>query len=209
MVQVSGFLQVLQQKSMKSSSNNLIGGSIYLPISETNMAKRLGVFLDVNNLYYCLNKQYNRRKLDYEKYLEFLQDLGELQTAIAYGTQVNNQARGFIHCLRQTGYQTKFKTIRNTNDRQPSWDVGITIDVVNMADRLDLVVIGSANRDLLPVVAWCMDRGLDVIVVACGIAKELKQRATSFIEIPASLLEDQESKSRRQREMDTRKDLQL
>lgn len=173
------------------------------------MAKRLGVFLDVNNLYYCIGKQYNRRKLDYEKYLNFLRDLGELQTAIAYGTQVNNQARGFIHCLRQTGFQTKFKSIRSTGERQPNWDVGIVIDVVNMADRLDLVVLGSSNRELAPVVAWCMDRGIDVIVVACGIPKELKNKATSFIEIPESLLEDQESKNRRQREVDSRKDVQV
>ena len=58
--------------------------------------KRIGVFVDVSNIYYCIGKKYEYRKLDYRKYLDFITDLGELVKVIAYGSQMSNEAAGFI-----------------------------------------------------------------------------------------------------------------
>lgn len=157
--------------------------------------KRIGVFVDVSNLYYCINKKFEKRKLDYRKYLAYVKDLGEVTRAIAYGCHVNDEAKGFIHCLRETGYQTKFKAVKSYHGetglrRKADWDVGIAIDIVRMIDRFDMLVLGTADGDLEPAVEWCMSQGKDVLVLACGISKDLKERATEFIEIPESFLED-------------------
>lgn len=157
--------------------------------------KRIGVFVDVSNLYYCIGKKYDNKKLDYRKYLDFIRDLGELTKVIAYGSQLNNEAAGFIHCLQKTGFQTKFKTVKSFSNeqelrRKADWDVGIAMDVVNMIDRFDLIILGTADGDLEPCVDWAIRRGVDVIVLACGISRDLKERATQHIEIPESLLED-------------------
>lgn len=157
--------------------------------------KRIGVFVDVSNIYYCIGKKYEFRKLDYRKYLEFIQGFGELSKVIAYGSQMNNEAAGFIHCLQKIGFQTKFKGVKTFNQepdlrRKADWDVGITMDIVSMVDRFDMIVLGTADGDLEPVVDWAIRKGLDVLVLACGISKDLKERATEFIEIPETLLED-------------------
>lgn len=149
--------------------------------------KRLGVFLDVGNLYYCIGKKYDKRKLDYRKYLAFLKEIGESVRATAYGCQMNNEATGFIHCLKAIGLQTKFKTVKTHRD---DWDVGIAIDMVRMLDRVDTIILGSADSDLAPAVEYAVQAGVEVIVIACGISKDLKDAATDFIEIPESLLED-------------------
>ena len=158
--------------------------------------KRIGVFVDVSNLYYCIHKKYKGRKLDYRKYLAFIKDLGDMQVAIAYGSQMNNQASAFVYCLKAIGFNTKFKspkTYVNLGEtgirRKADWDVGIAIDIVKMIDRLDMVILGSGDGDMLPVVEWAMDKGVDVVVLASGISRDLKDKATKFIEIPESLLE--------------------
>jgi uncharacterized LabA/DUF88 family protein len=160
--------------------------------------KRIGVFVDVSNIYYCVGKKYEYRKLDYRKYLDFIRDFGELTKVIAYGSQLSNEAAGFIHCLEKTGFQTKFKTVKSfssddTLKRKADWDVGIAMDIVSMIDRFDMIVLGSADGDLEPVVDWAIRRGVDVVVLACGISRDLKEQATKFIEIPESLLEEKEN----------------
>ncbi len=157
--------------------------------------KRIGVFVDVSNLYYCVGKKFLKRKLDYRKYLHFVADIGEVVKAVAYGSQVGEEAKGFIYCLNETGFQTKFKAVKSYHEeaglrRKADWDVGIAIDIVRMIERFDMVILGTADGDLEPIVDWCMDQGVDVLVLACGISKDLKDRATSFIEIPESLLEE-------------------
>ena len=163
--------------------------------------KRIGIFVDVSNLYYCIGKKYEYRKLDYRKYLDFVTDFGELVKVIAYGSQLSNEAAGFIHCLEKTGFQTKFKTVKTFNSenelrRKADWDVGIAMDIVNMIDRFDMIILGTADGDLEPVVDWAIRRGVDVVILACGISRDLKEKATQFIEIPESLLEDKKSEAK-------------
>lgn len=154
--------------------------------------KRIGVFVDVSNLYYCIGKKYDYRKLDYRKYLDFIGDLGEIVKSIAYGSQMSDEAIGFIHCLEKVGFQTKFKPVKTYSPdsrRKADWDVGIAMDIVRMVDRFDMLILGTADGDLEPVVKWATEQGVDVIVLACGVSRELKTRATKYIEIPESLLE--------------------
>jgi len=162
--------------------------------------KRLGVFLDVSNLYYCIQKKFPKRKLDYRKYKRFIEDLGEIQQAIAYGAQMSSQADGFIYCLQQMGFHTKFKAPKvypgegENVKRKADWDVGIAMDVVNMIDRFDMIILGTGDGDMLPLVEWCMRKGVDVVILATGISRDLKKQATKAIEIPESLLESKKPK---------------
>lgn len=150
--------------------------------------KRIGLYVDVSNIYYCIGKKFDKRKLDYKKYLEYVKDLGQLDAAIAYGCHMKNEAYGFIHCLKELGYTTKFKTLRGLR-RKASWGANIAVDIVQNLDALDLVVIGSADEDLKPIVTYCIEKGKTVLVLACGISKDLKESASEFVEIPESFLE--------------------
>jgi uncharacterized LabA/DUF88 family protein len=161
--------------------------------------KSIAIFADVSNIYYCLRKKFGpERKLDYGKYLEYVKKLGEIHEAVAYGAQMGNEARGFIFCLEQLGFTAKYKTPKTYQNegrirRKADWDVGITIDMVNQADRVDIMVLGTADGDLAPAAEWVQARGVKVIVLASGISRELKNIATEWIEIPESMLETTET----------------
>lgn len=161
--------------------------------------KRIGVFVDVSNLYYCLRKKYGR-KLNYKKYVEFIEPMGTIAQAIAYGAKKKDDTEtvNFINYLKHAGFWPKYKEPKSFNNvtstaSKADWDVGIAIDIVSMCDRLDLVVLGTADGDLEPVVKWLRTKGIDVIVLACNISRDLKSTATKWIEIPESLLVEQES----------------
>jgi uncharacterized LabA/DUF88 family protein len=156
--------------------------------------KSLGVFVDVNNIYSCVNKRFEARKLDYQKYLSKTlsilpgSDYG-LYRAFAYGTQLQDEASVFINALRHYGFEPKYRTPKHF-DRKVDWNVGISMDVVRVMDKLDIVVLGSSNADLVPLIDWTKERGILCIVHACNIPKALRDSADRWIEITEDLLED-------------------
>lgn len=155
------------------------------------------VFADVSNLYYCIGRKYDGRKLDYERLFARVRDFGTVQRAFAYGTQVNQEASNFISCLRKLGYTTKYKQPKMSDTpgeekkviRKADWDVGIAMDAVRMSDKVDTIILCSSDPDLVPLVEWIKDQGIRCIVLACGISRELKEVADQYFEIDAELLE--------------------
>lgn len=172
--------------------------------------KRIGIFADVSNLYYCIGMKYADRKLDYAAYLKFVKELGRLHVAYAYGAQLENEAMGFIHCLKNIGFTPKYKTPKTYRSsgqtkHKADWDVGIAIDIVMNVHNLDMIVLGSADGDLCPVVEWAQKHSTQVIILACGISKDLRDLADRAIEIPESLLEKKNAKPIRRSVSDSRK----
>lgn len=147
--------------------------------------KRVGIFVDVSDLYHRLCRRYRGRKLDYQKFYNFVSDFGQIVQAQAYGSQTKSGASRFISAIKSVGFYPKYKEEANYN-----WNVGIAIDILTMADRLDMVVIASSSGELEPVVKWCRDHGIDVVVFGCGVAQSVSDVANESIEIPESLLEN-------------------
>lgn len=158
------------------------------------MSKRLGVFADVSNLYYCTEKAYGK-KIDYKKYLEFLKELGEVKFAIAYVSVLGNQSDGFIHALKELGFEIKAKVPKEYRmdngciKRKCDADVAIALDMVDKSPAMDMCILGSADGDLTPAVDWLRVRNVPTIIFASGISAELAKSAKSAIEIPPSVLQ--------------------
>jgi len=154
------------------------------------MSRRIGLFVDISNLYAQVWRTYKRR-LDYQKFYEYVEKLGCIQTATAYGCQKHNEAEGFRFALEQIGFSTKYKRPRmpNTGILRADWDVTLALDVVNSSNLLDCLVLGSADKSLIPLILWCKDQGIMVIVLASGIGQSIQRASSKWIEIPESLLE--------------------
>ena len=153
--------------------------------------KKVAIFVDVSNLYYCIGKRYEARKLDYRKYLDLCQtDFGEVYQAYAYGSYSGDKANSFISFLKKINFTCKFKE-RGEDKYRANWNAAIAVDVVNIVDRVDTVILGSADPNLLPVIEWAKAKGVSVIIIASNINHILKQACNQFIEIPEELLEDE------------------
>ena len=157
------------------------------------MPKQIGIFVDVSNLYYCIKNKY-KKKLDYGKYWNYIQDFGTIVIAKAYGAQVNNQAVGFIHCLKTVGFEPIFHSPKSFRDeagaisKKANYDTQITVDIIENMEKLDIIVIGSADSDFVPLGDVLIKRGKKIIIFACKISRDFDDRFLC-IEIPESLLE--------------------
>ncbi len=155
--------------------------------------KNVGVFVDVSDFYYRIQRRFSGAKLDFEKYFLEASGYGKVYRAFAYGMQVNHEAAGFIKCIQASGFEAKYKRpkiikVNGREIKQCDWGVGITIDVVSLTDKLDTVILGVSNPDFIPLVRWIRDQGKEVIVFASCLPKTLKDSANKAFEITADML---------------------
>jgi len=152
---------------------------------------RVGIFVDVANVYYCISKKFPNRKLDYQKYV---QATGKEATyAAAYGTLMSDKVIAFITALKHIGFQTFFRRGRIVNERmlKVEWAVGLAVNAISKIDELDEYIIGSSDPELIPLVDYLKSKGKIVHVFACGINRGLKEHANTFTEIEESVLEEE------------------
>ena len=152
--------------------------------------QRVGVFLDVSNLYLSA-LEYYRRQLDYERLTETALNGRVLATALAYNVDSAwGDKSAFYEMLRGIGYEirTKDLVVRADGSMKGDWDVGIAADIIERLDRLDVVILGSGDGDFLPVVQKAQARGVAVEVYAFpNTAVALKEEA-DYYPIDESLL---------------------
>jgi uncharacterized LabA/DUF88 family protein len=157
--------------------------------------KRILLVADISNLYYCIGRRFNGRKLDYKKLMEKAVGANELYRAIAYGAEMHDEAVHFKAALRNCGFEPKYKipnsykTLDKEIKHKADWDVGMAMDVVTMLDNVDIVVYATADGDLAPNLEYVKFKGKQSLVLACGISKDLKSIADRYIEITEDMLE--------------------
>ncbi len=159
--------------------------------------KNIGVFVDVSDFYYRIQRKFDGTKLDYGKYLFRIKTWGNVFKALAYGMQQENEASGFIKCLRSHGFETKFKRpkIIRINDReikQCDWGSQVVIDIVRLIEKLDIIVLGVSNPDYIPLIKWIRDQGKEVLIFGSCIPKSLRDTANNIIEIDEELLQEKD-----------------
>ncbi len=111
--------------------------------------KRIAVFVDVQNIYYT-TKQAFGRSFDYRKFWEDLKFMGDIVLANAYAIESDNDGQQrFQSALRAIGFEVKLKPFiqRRDGSAKGDWDVGITLDVVDAAASVDVVVLLSGDGD--------------------------------------------------------------
>ena len=154
--------------------------------------QRVGVFVDVQNVYYSAKHQF-RGKLHFAKLLETIVRERQLVRAISYIVQTPDiDQSNFIAMLLQNGYEVRAKALRLRADgtAKGDWDMGIAIDTMAMAERLDVVALVSGDGDFTDLVNMLKAKGLRVEVYSFpySTAEELRTASTEFYPIGPELL---------------------
>jgi len=161
--------------------------------------KSVALFVDIANLYYCIERKWPGRRLDYTAYKSRLVGEDVTYKAIAYGLQYeNNDYTAFATVLKHLGFIPKYKRPRvfkdpksgQNIDRRTSWAMGMAMDVVDAvhSNKVDEVIIGSSEGDLAPLVRWIQDHGVKVRIVSCGISRDLVRACSNCIELTEDFL---------------------
>lgn len=156
--------------------------------------KRIAVFVDVQNIYYT-TKQAFARSFDYRKFWEDLEFMGDIVLANAYAIDSDNLGQQkFQSALRAIGFEVKLKPYiqRRDGSAKGDWDVGITLDVVDAAPLVDVVVLLSGDGDfslLLDKVRRDYAVATHVYGVKSLTARGLIESADRFISIDTQFLQ--------------------
>lgn len=130
--------------------------------------QRVGVFIDVQNMYYSARHLYNA-KVNFGNILETAVGNRKLIRAIAYAVKTKTgEEKVFIEALEKLGLETREKELMIYDGvKKADWDVGICIDTISIADRLDVIVLVSGDGDFIPLVQYLkMNKGCRVEVMA-------------------------------------------
>jgi uncharacterized LabA/DUF88 family protein len=155
--------------------------------------KKIAIFSDVQNIYYTTREAY-KRQFNYRELWRVISELGEIVTANAYAIDKGDeQQQKFQSALRHIGFDIKLKPYiqRRDGTAKGDWDVGITIDVLEAAKDVDLVVLLSGDGDfdlLLLKISQTYNVETMVFGVPTLTANSLMNAARKFIAIEDDLL---------------------
>ncbi len=149
--------------------------------------QRVGVFIDTSNLYHSAKNLY-KRKVNFGAVLKDAVAGRKLVRATAY--VITSEAGGeqsFFDALTKLGIETKTKELQifSGGAKKGDWDVGITVDAIKMAPRLDAVVLVAGDGDFIPLVEYLQGMLVQVEVVSFGksTSMKLKDVADDFIDL--------------------------
>jgi uncharacterized LabA/DUF88 family protein len=111
--------------------------------------KKIAIFADVQNIYYTCRDTF-ARQFNYQALLDRVARGGEITTAIAYAIERGDEKQHkFQDALRSMGFVVKLKPYiqRSDGSAKGDWDVGIAIDVMELAITVDVVVLLSGDGD--------------------------------------------------------------
>jgi len=131
--------------------------------------QRVGVLVDVQNMYYSAKSIHNK-KTDFQEILKVAGAGRKIVRATAYCiTTKEGTEEKFIESLRKANYEIKAKELQIFKDgaKKGDWDVGIAIDAIKLANNLDVIVIVSGDGDYIPLVKYLQfNQGVQVEIMA-------------------------------------------
>jgi uncharacterized LabA/DUF88 family protein len=116
--------------------------------------QRVGVFVDVQNLYYSARNVY-KSKVDFRAILKEAIKGRNLIRAIAYVIRADvKDEENFFGALKNLGYEVKEKDLQvfYGGAKKGDWDIGIAMDLIELAPKLDTVILVSGDGDFVPLV---------------------------------------------------------
>ncbi len=151
--------------------------------------QRVGVFIDTSNLYHSAKNLY-KRKVNFGAVLKDAVAGRKLVRAIAYLiTAEGGEEQGFFDALNKLGIETKIKDLQvfAGGAKKGDWDIGMAVDAMKMASRLDAVVLVTGDGDFVPLVEY-MQTMTQVEVISFGksASMRLKEQADDFLDLSAN-----------------------
>jgi len=153
-----------------------------------NLNQRVGVFVDVSNMYHSARHLYDAR-VNFGAILREAVGGRQLIRAIAYVVSADiEQEKDFFKALELSGFEVKQKELQvfAGGAKKGDWDVGITVDAITLAQRLDVVILVSGDGDYVPLVEYLRRNTgckVEIIAFAKSASKKLIEEADEFVDL--------------------------
>ncbi|OGY64016.1 MAG: hypothetical protein A3B92_04175 [Candidatus Harrisonbacteria bacterium RIFCSPHIGHO2_02_FULL_42_16] len=176
--------------------------------------QRVGIFVDIQNLYHSSKNLYKAR-VNYKELMKELIAGRQLITAIAYVVKSegiveetprprsyqNNEKSSspeasFFDALIKNGLELRSKDLQvyPGGMKKADWDVGMAVDAIRMSDLLDVIILVTGDGDFVPLVEylkWGRGRTVEVAAFGRSASGKIREAADEFIDLeklPKTLL---------------------
>ena len=111
--------------------------------------EQIAILVDVQNIYYTTRQAFNRQ-FDYTAFWNSVTADREVIAANAYAIEPSSSKQAsFQRILTDIGFDVKRKPYiqRRDGSAKGDWDVGITLDMIELAEQADTIVLASGDGD--------------------------------------------------------------
>ena len=149
--------------------------------------QRVGVFVDCQNLYYSAKNLYGK-KVNFANILESGVNGRKLIRAFCYVINAEIQGESTFHeALAHIGFDVRAKDLQTFygGAKKGDWDIGIAMDIMRYANKLDVVVLVSGDGDFQDLLEHVKALGCRTEVIGFGktSSSKLKNTADFFLDM--------------------------
>ena len=149
--------------------------------------QRVGVLIDVQNLYHSAKNLYQAR-VNFGEILKLAVSKRNLIRVFAYVVRTKTgEEKPFFEALTKLGIETRVRDLQEFygGAKKADWDVGIVIDAIRISPSIDALVLVSGDGDFIDLVGYLKNQGKRVEVIAFGrsSSSRLKEVADEFIDL--------------------------
>ncbi len=169
--------------------------------------QRVGIFIDTQNLYHSAKNLYGC-KVNFDQVVKDGLAGRSLIRAVAYViTTEAGDEKGFFDALEKVGIETKTKNLQifSGGAKKGDWDVGMAVDAIKLAPKLDAVILVTGDGDFVPLAEYLRtNQGCQVEAISFGKSSSAKliEAVDDFIDLdlnPAQYLIGYRQEKRRGR----------
>ena len=154
---------------------------------------KTAIFVDVQNIYYT-TRDIHSRPFNYRNFYKHIQSKHDIVLANAYAIDKGDEKQQkFQYALTSIGFNVKLKPYisRSDGSTKGDWDVGITIDIMEAAQKTKKIILLSGDGDF-DVLVEKIIKSYGCIVDVYGVkelsADSIIEKATNFIPITEKFL---------------------
>ena len=150
--------------------------------------QRVAILVDVSNMYHSAKNLYHKR-VNFKEVLKSAVSGRKLIRATAYVIRTESEEETpFFEVLSQQGFEVKMKDLQifAGGAKKADWDVGIAMDAIKIASKVDVVVIVSGDGDYLPLMSYIQNASgclVEVMGFKQTTSSKLSEESDDYIDL--------------------------
>jgi len=149
--------------------------------------QRVALFIDTQNLYHCAKNIY-KAKVNFGAIVKAAVGDRKLIRALSYVvTTESGEEQPFFEALEKIGIEVKTKDLQifSGGAKKADWDVGMAVDAIIHAQKVDAIILATGDGDFGPLVKYVRSQGCQVEAIAFGksSSSRLRECVDDFIDM--------------------------
>jgi len=149
--------------------------------------QRVAVLIDTQNLYHSAKNLY-KSKVNFAAVVNAAVGKRKLIRALSYVVNTESgEENAFFEALEKVGIEIKTKDLQifYGGAKKADWDVGLAIDAIKLAHKVDAIVLATGDGDFIPLVEYVKSQGCQVEVITFGrsASSRLREVVDDFIDL--------------------------